>query len=219
MRKFTIVIIGLILGVCVFFYFIFGRSQPSTSNFNLGLAQKLGRLHYKDQALRRDFDSLRTAAGDTSWEFKRRVQQMRVTDSINRIAVTRILDSCGWLGSEEVGPDGSNTLFLVIQHSDCNTMNKYLPLLRKAVKDGKAPAHNLALMEDRVLICNGQKQKYGSQLTYDDKSGKYVVSPIDNLAIVDSLRKQVDLPPLSDYLGRWGIKWDTLKYKWRPEPW
>lgn len=213
MRKFTFIIIGLILSAWAVFYFIFQKSHSSKSNFNLGLAQKLGQIHNTDQALRRDFDSLRTAAGDTSMEFKQRVQQLRVTDSINRTIVTNILDSCGWLGYDVLGQEGADALFLVIQHSDCNTMNKYLPLLRKGVKDGKAPIYNLALMEDRVLICNGQKQKYGTQLTYDDRSKKYRPMPIENIKILDSLRSQVGLPPLNEYLQRWGITSDTLTNK------
>jgi len=217
MRKFTFVIIGMILGVWIIFYLIFDKSHSTPSNFNLSLAHKLGRIHFTDQELRRDFDSLKIAAGVSSMAFKRRVQEMRVTDSTNRVVVTRILDSCGWLGFEDVGPDGSNALFLVIQHSDCQTLNKYLPVLRKGVKDGKAPAYNLALMEDRVLICNGQKQKYGSQLSYDEKLSKYVLLPIENFEIVDSLRKRVDLPPIEEYLARWGINSDTLAYKWRPD--
>lgn len=211
MNKIALISIGLFLAAALCFYLVFKNSKASTSNFNLPLAQKLGRIHFYDQALRRDLDSLRIAAGDSSNEFLTRLQELKVNDSLNRLVVTNILDSCGWLGSNEVGPDGSSALFLVIQHSDCQTMIKYLPLFNKAVKDGKAPAYNLALMEDRVLLCNGQKQKYGSQLTFDDKSGRYTLSPIDNLEIVDSLRIEKGLPPLAEYLARWGINLDSLK--------
>jgi hypothetical protein len=41
-------------------------------------------------------------------------------------------------------------LFLVIQHSDSTTQEKYLPLLKQAVKDNRAFGHDLALLEDRV---------------------------------------------------------------------
>ena len=44
------------------------------------------------------------------------------------------------------------TLFLVIKHANAPTQVKYLPMLREAVKNGNVKAHNLALLEDRVML-------------------------------------------------------------------
>jgi hypothetical protein len=67
------------------------------------------------------------------------------------------LDKYGWLGADVVGGQGNSTLFLVIQHSDQATQEKYLPMMREAVKNGKAQGSSLALLEDRAAL--GQRQK------------------------------------------------------------
>lgn len=60
--------------------------------------------------------------------------------------------------SEVVGNKGSTTLFLVIQHADLGTQVKYLPMVREAVKQHKAQASNLALLEDRVALGQGKNK-------------------------------------------------------------
>jgi len=91
-------------------------------------------------------------------------------DSANQIEVIKILDTYGWLGEDEVGKKGNAALFLVIQHADLPIQEKYLPMMRKAVEDGKARPADLALLEDRVRKKKNEKQLYGSQLV-KDKSG------------------------------------------------
>lgn len=89
---------------------------------------------------------------------------IRDKDSINQIKVTAILDKYGWLGPEIVGEDGNRTLFMVIQHAEQVIQEKYLPMMKDAVKNGKAKASSLALLEDRVALTQGNKQIYGSQV-------------------------------------------------------
>jgi len=55
-------------------------------------------------------------------------------DSINLIKVMKILDERGWLGKNVVGEQGNKTLFLVVQHADLEYQQKYLPMMRDAVK-------------------------------------------------------------------------------------
>lgn len=52
---------------------------------------------------------------------------MGYKDSINLIKVKDILDKRGWVGPNKVGAQANMTLFLVIQHSDLETQQKYLP--------------------------------------------------------------------------------------------
>ena len=48
-------------------------------------------------------------------------------DSINLIKVISIIDLFGWLSPNQVGREGNSTLWLVIQHSDLRTQQKYFP--------------------------------------------------------------------------------------------
>jgi hypothetical protein len=212
MKKITIVIVIFILGVWLYFYFG-NRKRETPGKFDLSLAQKLGRILHADQSMRKNFDSIRQLLGPNSIAFQNRLKEMVAIDSANLLQITHILDSCGWLGPDEIGEDGSLALFLVIQHGDQKTQEKYLPMMREAVKAGKAPSHDLAMLEDRVLTGRGELQKYGSQVGYDKESGTYYLLPLANPEKVDSLRKTVDLDSISVYLNHWQIKWDVENYK------
>jgi len=129
------------------------------------------------------------------------------------VKVKKILDEHGWLGADIIGRDGNSTLFLVIQHSDQATQEKYLPMMREAVANGNANASSLALLEDRVALGQGKKQKYGSQIGKDNKTGEYFVLPLVNPDSIAIWRASVGLQPLADYVKNWGITWDVEEYK------
>jgi len=113
-------------------------------------------------------------------------------DSINLSKVENIISKYGWLGPDEVGENGQSALFLVIQHASLNVQLKYLPLMREAVKKGKARRSDLALLEDRVLMYQGKEQIYGSQLKYN-KTGGYEFHPIKDEVNVNKRRASMNL--------------------------
>jgi hypothetical protein len=63
----------------------------------------------------------------------------------------------------------------------------------------------LALLEDRVALGKGKKQIYGSQIHRDQKTGKYIVAPIEDEPNVNKRRAEVGLEPLQDYVKHWDI--------------
>jgi len=117
-----------------------------------------------------------------------------------------LLDQYGWLGADVIGAQGNATLFLVIQHADQATQEKYLPMMREAVKNGKGQGSSLALLEDRVALRQGKKQIYGSQIGRDMGSKLYYVQPLEDPDNVDKRRAQVGLQPLAEYISQWQIK-------------
>ena len=133
--------------------------------------------------------------------------------SSNQVVVTRILDERGWLGADIVGRTGNSTLFLVIQHADIATQEKYLPMMREAVAKGNAEASSLALLEDRVLIRHGERQLYGSQVARDKDTGDAYLSPLEDPDHVDERRTTMGLGPLAGYLMNWNMEWDVEAYK------
>lgn len=133
-------------------------------------------------------------------------------DSINLIKVKRVLDTRGWLGPDVIGETGNSTLFLVIQHSDIETQEKYLPMMREAVANGKAYGSSLALLEDRILLRRGKKQIYGSQISMTPEN-KHYVQALEDPDNVDKRRASVGLGPIADYVAHWNMTWDVEQYK------
>ena len=134
-------------------------------------------------------------------------------DSINLVKVINILDRYGWVGQEKVGTQANQTIFLVIQHSDLTTQQKYLPIMRDAVRRGNAAASALALLEDRVALGEGRKQIYGSQIGRNQETNKYYVEPLEDPDNVDVRRSGVGLESLGNYVKRWDIVWSVEEYK------
>lgn len=180
-------------------------NQPSMP----ALAKELETIGELDQKYRQMLDSVQGNFGWNSKEMDQLRNIMIRTDSANTARVCEILDAKGWLGSKEVGANGNSALFLVIQHADMNIQEKYLPMMREAVKNGMARGADLALLEDRVLMRNGKKQIYGSQLRTDPETGVTYFFPIEDVDHVNERRAAVGLEPLEDYARRFGIVWDA----------
>lgn len=174
---------------------------------------QLEAIQRHDQNLRRKLDQAQNGCGAHSPQVTALWSEIDKADSLNLLQVRAILDKWGWLGADEIGDAGNTTLFLVIQHADVATQEQYLPLMRSAVKSGKAQAQDLALLEDRILIANGKPQLYGTQLSGDPQTGEKYLSPLADPDNVDARRATMDLEPLADYLKKFDLEWDLAAYK------
>lgn len=173
----------------------------------------LDTIHHEDQDLRRQIREIEKKFGRNSDEIKSTWEAIAEKDSLNLIKIQKILDERGWLGQDIIGRQGNMTLFLVIQHSDLEIQEKYLPMMREAVEKGNAESRNLALLEDRVALGKGEKQIYGSQIGRNQETGEFYVKPIDNPENVDIRREKVGLGTLADYVSDYNITWDVEKHK------
>ena len=160
-----------------------------------------------DQMYRTNYMETWQKFGDKSPEMISLGQKMIKQDQANLKYVSEILDKYGWISYDTIGFKAHQTLFLVIQHADSTTQEKYLPLLKQAVKDNRAFAHDLALLEDRVLIKRGSKQIYGSQIQCDSTGKKCWILPIEDEINVDKRRAEVGLQPLAEYVKTWNIEY------------
>lgn len=189
------------------------NKEKAEANFDKPLVAMLDTIFQEDQNYRRQLNGISEKHGWESKEMDSMWQIINEKDSINQIKIKKILDERGWLGADVIGGQGNHTLFLVIQHADIETQEKYLPMMREAVKQGKANASSLALLEDRVALKNGGKQIYGSQVGRDQKTGEYYVLPLIDPDNVDKRRAEVGLGTLQEYIANWGITWDVEAYK------
>ena len=189
-------------------YIIF--SQVSLGQ-NLG--KQLDSIYVEDQKYRLLLRVIETKYGVNSIEIKDQWKIITEKDSINLLKIKTILDQNGWPSSGVIGKKGSTTIFLVIQHADLLTQEKYLPMMSEAVNRGNASAAQLALLEDRVAIRQGKKQIYGSQIGRDPNTNQYYVLPLDDPDNVNKRRKKVGLEHFEKYLKNWDLKWDVEQYK------
>ncbi|MBC7382035.1 MAG: hypothetical protein H7296_03465 [Bacteroidia bacterium] len=183
------------------------------ANLNKPLVALLDSIYNDDQSLRKELDIIEKKFGLGSIEVKECWSVISKNDSINLIKVEAFLHKYGWLGSDVIGVKGNSTLFLVIQHSNQTAQEKYLPMMREAVKNGKANGSSLGLLEDRVALNRSTKKVYGSQVAKDKETGLYYVRPLEDPDNVDNRRAAIGLQPLADYVRRWQINWNVELYK------
>jgi len=183
------------------------------ANYNKPLQQELKQIFKEDQTIRFTYIDAQKKYGFKSRQVDSLAKLVMHIDSVNLKKIKSILDQHGWVGPKLVGGQASQALFLVIQHSDLASQQKYLPMMREAVKRGDAEGSALALLEDRVALGEGRKQTYGSQIGRDEKTGKYYVLPLEDPDHVDERREKVGLGKLADYVKRWNIIWDVEEHK------
>jgi hypothetical protein len=181
--------------------------KKADEKLNRPLVTLLDSIYYEDQNERRKIDTIQKQFGWNSTQVDSMWRKIRRKDSINTTQIKQLIDNHGWLGPDEVGEKGAKTIFLVIQHSDSLTQVTYLPKLRKAVEKGDASPRDLALLEDRVLIKQGKEQLYGSQLTTDQRTGKYVFYPIEDEVNVNKRRASVELEPIEEYAKYFNVRY------------
>lgn len=189
------------------------NEEKEAAKLNKPLMAVLENIYKEDQEYRQMLDGIEQKYGVESKEMANHWMTINKKDSANLIKIEEILDKYGWLGPDVVGVKGNSTLFLVIQHSDQKTQEKYLPMMKEAVKNGKAQGSSLALLEDRVALKQGKRQIYGSQIGRDPVTQIHYVLPLEDPDNVDKRRAEVGLQPLSEYVNYWEIKWDVEQYK------
>lgn len=113
-----------------------------------------------------------------------------------------IFNQYGYPGYDLVGQDGANHFWLMVQHadSDIDFQSRVLEKLKIEVENKNADGSNFGLLTDRVKINKGEKQIYGTQVTYNAQGQAYPKPLLDSVN-VNKRRAEVGLDPLEQYLN------------------
>lgn len=158
------------------------------------LRDSLIRIGIEDQAGR---DSIGIALANKDSAF---LHRMSSGDSARTRWLQSVIAARGWPRRSLVGEKAASTAWLIVQHSPMHEFQEeMLPLLTAEARKGEVNSGDVAMLEDRVLVHKGEKQRYGTQFSF--KGDTLVADPIANLATLDSLRQSVGLPPMAEYVA------------------
>lgn len=133
-------------------------------------------------------------------------------DKRNLQIVESIISKHGWLGQKDIGMKANTTMFMVIQHADLKTQEKYLPLLKQAVADKKLLAANYAMLVDRIEMKNKRPQIYGTQIVTE--KGIHYIYPLLNPDSVEVWRQSLGMfTSLQSYAKMFNVEWNVEEYK------
>lgn len=175
-----------------------------------GLRRELIRMGNEDQKHRNELVALmkELPKPDNERAMKRFAAVVKKQDKIDKRNMKRleeIIGRYGWPTKSMVGKEASEWAFFIVQHADLVYQKKYFPLLKAAVSRNEARVDHAAMMQDRILMGEGQKQIYGTGLKTDDVTKELKLWPIENEEEVDARRRAVGLPPMAEYLKMMGL--------------
>jgi len=191
--------------------------QARAQKIDVKLARRLAVIYNADQRYRVAAIKEAKKTGSGSAKDNALGKKQEVADFANMIEIDKIIKAYGYPGKSMVGKQ-SKVAFMVVQHNDLKTQEKYLPLFIKAANEGELDRSVLPLMIDRVRLGNGQPQLYGTQLSEIRNSKKVQIKPIEDEINVNIRRKAYGLPPLETYYKNWDIDYKVPTSNGNPNP-
>lgn len=171
------------------------QSNPlSYSENQEKICQKIHILYSIDQEIR--FALLKK---NNMQESKQLVNNL---DLLNYCIVERILAlNKGWLSFKEYGKECESKLWVLVQHSPNLLFQiKVLQELERLLKTSSVQPQCYTYLFDRVAIRLNRKQRYGTQVEYNERSKEWEVLPVENKTKLNELRQKMGLTPLEHYL-------------------
>jgi|GEM_PF-4159872 hypothetical protein len=165
------------------------------ASFDSTLIDILNVMHENDQKIRKERNLSPWIKGNEKhWE------KQAVLDSVNKVLVEKIIARHGYPGRQLVGMELEEVAFLVIQHADVTTQEKYLPLIKQAVDERQLYESNYPLLVDRIRMHRKLPQIYGTQFVYNQKRDRMELYKVENLQQVDELRAKYNIGTLKEAL-------------------
>ena len=181
------------------------RETPPVATLRVELEQ----MYETDQSRRSQVDSLVMLHGPDSEEVRLLWEKQSQIDEKNMARLQEIVAEYGWPGESLVGRKAAIAAFLVLQHAEYEIQKQYLPLVREAFQSGELGGQYLAMLEDRVLVREGKKQIYGTQLSRNQETDQMELYPIEDEINVGQRREEMGLMPLADYLNLFGLEYEA----------
>lgn len=153
-------------------------------------------------------DEMLDKFGAESKEYEKYQAIYETNHTINERKIIEILAD-GWPKKEVIGERGNRTICNVLQHSDYDTREKYLPLMQKAVENEQLNPQLLVRAEDRLATDRGEPQIYGGQMKYYPETKSFNVWPVYDPVNIDKRRAEIGLGPIAEHLkDRFDFQWN-----------
>ncbi len=152
-----------------------------------------------------------------AWTMFKQKRDSVGVDNQNRIKA--LYKKYGYLGIKEVGEENSEKFWLPIQHADNDVELQKIILieLKKQIERNNAPKNNYAMLEDRVAINTNQKQRFGSQVTYNENGQAIPKNGLIDSLNIEKLRAEFNLEPFKDYYNGMTLRFFEMNKKFLME--
>ena len=172
---------------------------------NPGLRRKINLMVVSDQQLR-----YRKAQTQDPKELEKINQELTASDQKNWSEAKNIVEAYGWPKLSDIGKDGQNNLWLIVQHADHDVafQRKVLEKMKLLIKSKQVNLENYAFLSDRVLCNLNYLQEFGTQVQWTTNGMASGFRDIRREWEVDKRRKRLGLPGLTDYALTYGFTYE-----------
>jgi hypothetical protein len=171
------------------------------------LRKKINRMTLNDQLLR-----FRRVRALKKMDIQSINLEIEKADRHNTAEVKDILQKYGWPKITDIGKDGQNNFWLLVQHADhdIHFQQHALREMKKLIGSGELNMENYAFLLDRVLCNLNWKQIYGTQVIWTGNGQASGFRPILREDQADQRRHKIGLAPLSTYSLGYGFSYIPL---------
>jgi len=165
------------------------------------IASEIQQMAREDQEAR--------AAGDASVTVS--------VDQKNRSHLEAIIEQIGWPSQSKVGKEAAHAAWLLVQHADENPLfQRHCLDLMMAEQTGEIAREDIAYLDDRIRVNEGQPQLYGTQWRVDEKKG-YIPEEIADPENLDQRRAEMGMELFAEYSEAMQKMYKELQAKQRKE--
>jgi hypothetical protein len=174
------------------------------------LRKRINLMTIQDQKLR--FAKSQT---NDSREIEVLNQQINDSDFKNLNEAKEIIEKYGWPKITEIGKDGQNNFWLIVQHADQDILFQKLALskMEKLMETKEIDLENYAFLYDRVQCNLNYKQLYGTQVIWTDNGKASGFRPIIKEDLADKRRADFKLLPLKIYALNYGFAYKNISFE------
>jgi hypothetical protein len=174
------------------------------------LRKRINLMTIQDQKLR--FAKSQT---NDSREIEVLNQQINDSDFKNLNEAKEIIEKYGWPKITEIGKDGQNNFWLIVQHADQDILFQKLALskMEKLIGTKEIDLENYAFLYDRVQCNLNYKQLYGTQVNWTQNGKASGLRPIIKEDLADKRRADFKLLPLKIYALNYGFEYKNISFE------
>lgn len=136
---------------------------------------------------------------EKAWEiFKNKRDSVAIE---NQAKAKELFNKYGFIDVNNFSKNASNNFWIIAQHADNDIafQEKILKAMSKEVKRNNANKQNFAMLEDRVNVNKEQKQRFGSQVTYNKYGQAIPKNGLIDSVNIEKLRADFELPSFKKY--------------------
>lgn len=137
-------------------------------------------------------------------------------DAANLRFIDSVVKTRGYPGKSLLGAEKAYIPWQLIHHADPAVLAGYIPVLKAAADKGELQFGNYAYSLDKVLVSQGEEQRYGSQIAENVmvKTGKKMkfIWPLEEPEKVNERRKAAGLnSTIEEYARLHGFEYQVVK--------